>query len=297
MKTHYMLSDIHGDISNLKHLFTKKDIVELINHDSMKVYYDVSLSYDKFYISELPTTTARAEIILPAIKNLVDKYGEDLDFLDLACSPGYFMFKVAKGLHVKNLVGVDARNVHLNQFKFLNSFYQYQNIQFIHSDIYSFLEKEILIKKQYDICFLFGFLYHTSTPVELLRSIKKVCKRCLIIDTTLSLRKSSTLLIYKERINWARASTSNISFMPSLKAIPLLLEAAGFRKIERIIPSRTLEANNPGGNNIDYYFDQGGFYKQFVPLVKQLIFRIQHKLHIQSNNEGQSPRAIFIAYV
>ncbi|MBF0473371.1 MAG: hypothetical protein HQK93_06510 [Nitrospirae bacterium] len=130
--------------------------------------------------------------------------------------------------------------------------------------MYSFLEKEAVLGNKYDICLLFGFLYHTSTPVELLRMIKRICKYCLIIDTTLNERDDRSIHIYEENTKWSRASSNKISFTPSFHAVPLMAEAAGFMKTEYIKPIKELEALNPGGDNLDYYFLRDRNVKDFI---------------------------------
>ena len=232
------LPEIKGNVSDLSSIFSKDDTLRLLSHESMR-YYNLNLDSDKgnFILSENIATRVRAELILPTIKELIDKSTGDVTVLDLACSPGYFMFKIVD-LEVKSITGVDARQIHADQFKIINHFYGYKNINFVHSDMYLFLQNEIAKGNKYDICLLFGFLYHTSTPVELLRMIRKICKSYLIIDTTLNSRDDNSILIYAENTEWSRASTSKISFNPSFNAVPLMAEAAGFSKTEFIKPSK-----------------------------------------------------------
>jgi 2-polyprenyl-3-methyl-5-hydroxy-6-metoxy-1,4-benzoquinol methylase len=299
-----LLPEIKGNISDISTILSKNDIARLLNHDSMKVYYNIHLENDTFRLSELPTTTARAELILPAIKKIINNQSGDVSVLDIACSPGYFMFKIAD-LGVKTLTGVDARQDHADQFNLLNHFYGYENINFVHSDMYTFLEDEIAKGNKYDICLLFGFLYHTSTPVELLRLIRKICNNCLIIDTTLNFRDDKSIHIYEENTEWSRASTSKVSFTPSFHAVPLMTETAGFIKTQFIKPSEELKLFNPGGDNINYYFHtdlnplrliQGAVNKlSYFPRLKRLQ-KITAKLTNNSIKIG-SRRAFYIAYV
>lgn len=250
------LPPIRGHLAALGRLFPGTDVRQLINHDSMRVYYDISWDGDgNVSFSDLPTTAARAALILPVIERLVAQHGQDISILDLACSPGYFMFKLAqRGL--KNITGVDARQDHHDQFRMLNSYYQYAGIKHVHSDIYQFLDAEALAGRQYDVCLLFGFLYHTATPVELLNKIRLICRSCLVIDTTVSRRNDVSLLVYEEATDWSRASTTRISLMPSMRAVPKLLEAASYGHVERILPAPEYAALNPGGDKVDYYFDR-----------------------------------------
>lgn len=247
---------IRGEIQALRGLFPSGDPLRLVDHDSMRVYYDVRCSpHGAFSLTELPTTAARADLILPAVQELLAQAGGGT-VVDLACSPGYFMFKLAES-GVKDVVGVDAREDHRDQFRLLNSFYRHESLRFAHSDMYSFLDQEAQAGRKYDVCLLFGFLYHTATPVELLRKIREICRGALLVDTTISLRDDVSLLLFDERTDWSRSSTSKLSMMPSLRAVPKLLEAAGFRGIERILPAPELAGANPGGDKIDYYFDKG----------------------------------------
>ena len=295
MKTNYpnLLPEIHINIDDANP-YSREEMQRLIEHDSLKVYYQISSTNCVDYkIAELSTTTARSNIILPIIEDVAQRQTGELSVIDLACSPGYFMFKLAQ-LGFNNITGVDAREDHYKQFKFLNEQYRYKNINFIHSDVYEFLDAEIEKGNKYDICLLFGFLYHTSTPVELLRKIKRICSQVLIVDTTLSHKDDMSLDIYEERIAWSRASTSVISFNPSLLAVPKILEAAGFRNIERIMPPVGQMAGNPGGPNIDYFFDNKKFSNS-----RSLIQRIKNKLFPSQNIARKRPdrRALFKAYV
>ena len=158
----------------------------------------------------------------------------------------------------------------------------------------SLIEKQESLQKKYDICLLFGFLYHTSTPVELLQRIRKICRKCLVVDTTLSHKNDASLLIFEEPTEWSRASTQKISLMPSLNSVPKLLEAAGFSRQERFFPAGELKTHNPGGSNIDYFFDYNLLTK-----LSSFLFRLLNvfgpKFGIITKNK-KSRRAIFCAY-
>lgn len=289
------LPDIRADVQALRGLFPSSDPSRLLDHDSMRVYYDVRRSAEGvFSLTELPTTAARADLILPAIQDLLARVGGG-SVVDLACSPGYFMFKLAE-LGVKDVVGVDAREDHRDQFRLLNSFYRHEGLRFVHSDMYDFLDGEARAGRKYDVCLLFGFLYHTATPVELLRKVREVCRGALLVDTTLSLRDDVSLLVYEERTEWSRASTSRISMMPSLRAVPKLLEAAGFRGIERVLPAPELAGANPGGDKIDYYFDQGPANGAAARLAPGWLLAAGKKLRLGPRGRG-SRRALFKAFV
>lgn len=255
-----MLPIIKGTLTDYEAYEPFDSFENLLRHESMQVYFDTKFNDADYCLSELDTTLARAELLRPLFDQLFKDYGPEASVLDLACSPGYFMFKMAQA-GFENIHGVDARPEHKAHFEFLKSKYNYSQLSFELSDVYEFLEKEITLGKQYDICLLFGFLYHTSTPIELLRNIKKICKKCLIVDTTLSLKDDVSLLIYEEPVEWSRASTEKISFIPSLRSIPKLFEAAGFTHQERVYPDKRYEVLNPGGDNIDYYFDQNNLIK------------------------------------
>lgn len=280
-------SNEQGDIAPFK------SVEELVSHDSMRVYYDVTNSGDSNYsLPELDTTLARAELLRPLFDQLFKNYGPDATVLDIACSPGYFMFKMAQAGFV-NIHGVDARPEHRAQFNFLKDKYGYDGITFELSDVYEFLDREIAEGKKYDICLFFGFLYHTSTPVELLQKIRKICKKCLVIDTTLSHREDTSLSIFEEPTEWSRASTSKISFLPSLRSVPKLLEAAGFSREERIYPDERFKSLNPGGDNIDYFFDHDNISK-LSSFYWRIISAYGHKLGLKKKRGCR--RAFFCAY-
>ena len=270
------------------------DLTRLIEHDSIKVYYNAQpLPGGGYTLAENPTTTARFELLRPTYELLLRNYGPRAKVLDLACSPGYFMFKLAS-MGFEDITGVDAREDHREQFALLNASYGYGGVRFVLSDIYAFIAAEVAAGRQYDICLLYGFLYHTATPVELLRDIRKLCARCLVIDTTLSHRDDVTLSVYEEPVEWSRASTTRISFNPSLPSVPRLLDAAGYSRSERILPDPALEKYGPAGNKCDYYFDR-------VPLtsVRYKLGRLAGGALRRAGlmkNARPGRRAMFLAY-
>lgn len=250
-----LLPKIHGSLRGAEVPSPFESLEKLVSHNSMSVYYDIRFGPDgEFFIEELATTTARAELLRSTFDQLLAEHGARASVLDLACSPGYFMFKMAAA-GFRNIKGVDVRPEHQAQFRFLQGEYGFAGLEFELSDMYDFLDREISSGRTYDICLLFGFLYHTSMPVELLKKIRMICGKCLILDTTLNDDNRATLNIYEENVAWSRASSEKVSFMPSLQAVPKLVEAAGFSRCDRIIPDPGLIGQNPGGDNIDYYFD------------------------------------------
>ena len=250
------LPRISTDLDAVGRAFGAADARRLLEHDSMRVYYDVHVHGDgRVELAELPTTAARAALIMPRMRALADWFGEGVSFLDLACSPGYFMFRLA-GAGIGHVTGVDAREDHHRQFQLLNHHYGYTGLRHVCDDIYHFLDGEIAAGRRYDVCLLFGFLYHTCTPVELLRRIHQVCGGCLVVDTTVNRRRDESLQLYDEPVAWSRASTSGLSMMPSLRAVSKLLAAGGFHDIERIVADPALEPLRPGGDRVDYYFDR-----------------------------------------
>lgn len=300
-KTLDTLPDIVTNVDSILPDMGRAERLRLLKHDSMSVYYRTEISEDGLVvIRELPTTTARAAIIMPLVGELFRRCGGNASVLDLACSPGYFMFKAA-ALGIKDITGVDARGDHREQFNMLNSFYKFENIRYNLSDMYDFVEGEISAGRRYDICLLFGFLYHTSTPVELLRGIREICSTALITDTTLCHRGGAGINIFEEDTGWSRASTSRISFMPSLPAVPKMLEAAGFKNTERIMPPPDLKPLNPGGDKIDYYFDQRGVAGITAginsPAIGLLLSGVTHYAYKLSGRPRPQPRAFFVSYV
>ena len=89
------LPAISGKWGEIHNVTPFKNGLDLLNHDSMKVYYEVQHGYDNdFALEEQPTTTARMKLLMPVFEKLYRDCGPDAEILDLACSPGYFMFKL-----------------------------------------------------------------------------------------------------------------------------------------------------------------------------------------------------------
>ncbi|NIQ03951.1 MAG: methyltransferase domain-containing protein [Nitrospinaceae bacterium] len=107
---------------------------------------------------------------------------QDCRILDLACHMGTFAFAAlqlgARFVHgVDTEPGMTAKGRELLQrSEIADSSYLIEN-----KDVFEFLEQSG--PDSFDTLFCFGMLYYTTEPLRLLTLMKKVAKRCILLDT------------------------------------------------------------------------------------------------------------------
>lgn len=158
------------------------------------------------------------------IRSSVELNGKDV--LDIGCNNGYYLFKMQE-FNPKSLTGIDPMAIYYLQFLFLN--------RFLRSDIkFELLGVQHLpeYKKEFDIVFCLGVLYHRTSPIDTLKSIRSAVKKGgeLVLDTFIIDGDSDLVLSPKDRYS----KIPNIWFVPTVKALENWLNRTGFVDIEVI---------------------------------------------------------------
>ncbi|WP_086256698.1 tRNA 5-methoxyuridine(34)/uridine 5-oxyacetic acid(34) synthase CmoB [Campylobacter vicugnae] len=143
---------------------------------------------------------------------------------DVGCNNGYYMFKMLE-YKPKSITGFDPSELAFLQFSFIN--------QFAKSDIkfeIAGVESLPSYKMKFDTIFCLGVLYHRSDPIKCLKELKSAMNPGgeVFIDTMYIDRDDEMVL----SPNTSYSKISNISFIPSIKALQNWTQRAKFKSFE-----------------------------------------------------------------
>lgn len=158
------------------------------------------------------------------IRSSVDLKNREI--LDIGCNNGYYLFRMQE-FNPKSLTGIDPMPIYYLQFLFLN--------RLIRSDVkFELIGVQHLpeYNKQFDVVFCLGVLYHRTSPIDTLKSIRSAIKKGgeLVLDTFIIDGEMDLVLSPKERYS----KIPNIWFVPTITALKNWLNRTGFCDIEII---------------------------------------------------------------
>jgi len=156
---------------------------------------------------------------------------EGKDVLDIGCSNGYYMFRMAQR-NPASLIGIDPSPLFFLQYLFIARLLKLQ------SEFYPIGIDDIgRLGKSFDLITCLGILYHRHNPIEQLKNIKRFLKKegTLIVDNLIIEDDKEMVLSPKN----SYAKMKNCYFIPSLPAFIGWLERAGFGDIELVGSRKT----------------------------------------------------------
>ena len=165
----------------------------------------------------------------------IKKQGIDLRakfVLDIGAGNGYYLFRMLEaGASVA--LGVDP-TILFN--------YQFAAMQKVSSRNNAFLlplrSEHLPAFEIFDVVFCLGVLYHRRSPIDQLKELRSFLKpRGILVLETLILpeKENREILIPKDTY----AKMSNVWFIPSEKALQVMLQRSGFSQIEAVDVTRT----------------------------------------------------------
>ena len=165
----------------------------------------------------------------------IKKQGIDLSekfVLDIGAGNGYYLFRML-GAGAKVALGVDP-TILFN--------YQFAAMQKVSSRNNAFLlplrSEHLPAFEIFDVVFCLGVLYHRRSPIDQLKELRSFLKPKgkLVLETLiLPEKEKSEILIPKDTY----AKMSNVWFIPSEKALQVMLQRSGFSQIEAADVTRT----------------------------------------------------------
>lgn len=150
---------------------------------------------------------------------------KDRVVLDLGCSNGYYMYRMAE-YNPAMVLGIDTSRICWMQFEVLQKYLKCPNIFYLPIGFEDMPENcEI-----FDTIFAMGILYHRKSPFEFLKVLKNLLKKGgeLVLDTMTVEGDENTVLVPENRY----AGMKNVWFFPSDKALVVWLKKAGFTNIK-----------------------------------------------------------------
>jgi len=165
----------------------------------------------------------------------------ELRAVDLASHQGFFAVKVAQ-MGFAGVLGVEARQSHVDDSRLIADIYGLQQLQFRQADIYDVDAQQ---QGQFDLVLMLGLLYHLENPVGALRLCHALCKGVCLIETQIvpgltgvvdygsyqfvrPLKGSFGVIDETGETHGPEASVTGICLVPSLDVLLWILHKVGF---------------------------------------------------------------------
>lgn len=180
---------------------------------------NVSLFDEPYYIQINEARWAMAERVLREIR---DECGVVLtSCLDVGCGPGWFSQRLATfGL---NVVGVDGRRENIEAAK-----QRMPGVRFHIANIES--EEDTAVLSPADLVFCFGFLYHVENPFLVIRTLRRLARKVLFIESIIIPGEAPFAWLVDENPNETQGLT-HYSLIPSRTCLLKMLRCAGFEYV------------------------------------------------------------------
>ena len=221
-----------------------------LNRNTVRIGLKDDLSY-----AEQETLTTILEQFKPWRKGPFDLFGIDINtewrsdwkwnrlenaitplagrtVLDVGCGNGYHVLRMA-GAGADLVVGIDPTLVFNMQFQVLQRYLKEQRCWVVPVT----LEQLPSAINAFDTVFSMGVLYHRRSPIDHLYDLKKLIRPGgeLVLETLVIDGDENDILIPPGRY----AKMRNVWFIPSAKALEVLLKRCGYRDIKIIDISTT----------------------------------------------------------
>jgi ubiquinone/menaquinone biosynthesis C-methylase UbiE len=182
--------------------------------------------------------------------------------LDLACCEGYYSVEFA--LRGAEVLGIEARQEHLDRARFVQQCYGLDTIEYLQGDVRS-LNHET--HGEFDVVLCLGILYHLDVPdvFRFLDAIASVCRGVAIFDTHIALAPEvqrrdplrqrdywgtvfrehapTTSLLDRLRNAWASVDNTE-SFWPTRRSLVTMLQESGFTTVMECHAPATFEGDD-----------------------------------------------------
>jgi len=157
--------------------------------------------------------------VLPHIASL-----EGRKVLDVGCGSGYHLFRM-HGCKASQVIGIDPTALFFYQFHCFKQYLNDLNIHFLPIGI-----EEMPPTAYFDTVFSMGVLYHRHDPIGFLKELKSqlATDGQLVLETLVIDGDEDSVLMPKDRY----AQMRNVWFIPSVKALSIWMQRAGFSNIK-----------------------------------------------------------------
>jgi tRNA (mo5U34)-methyltransferase len=194
----------------------------------------------------------RWEMLENYLSGVFDGQYSHLTAVDLASHQGFFAVKTAQ-LGFAEVLGVEARQSHVNDSNLIRDVFAHSQLNFMQSDIHDIDPKQL---GQFDLVLMLGLLYHLENPIGALRLCRKLCKGVCLIETQIvpgmtgvvdygsyqfvrPLKGSFGIIDETGETHGPEASVTGICLVPSLEALKWILLKVGFNEVTVLEPPET----------------------------------------------------------
>lgn len=142
-------------------------------------YHDIDLGGDFNTAPGTYRIENAVRLFFPSLLKLSGGSFNGKRILDIGCNCGGLSIEAAK-LGAKEVVGIDARKVHIDQANAIKDYLKLQNVNFYTDRI-----ENISTEKygEFDICILAGIIYHLRDPISAMEIVSKVTKEIIMVDS------------------------------------------------------------------------------------------------------------------
>jgi FkbM family methyltransferase len=145
--------------------------------------------------------------------------------VDVGCGVGFFSQTLAEcGLYT---CGFDARAENIEEAR-----KRFPGIPFEQADVEA---REISQLGQFDLVLCFGLLYHLENPLQAIRNLRAISKKCLVLESMCVPEDRCSLLLRQEPTQDDQSLTE-IGCYPSESSLVKMLYRAGFARVYRVTP-------------------------------------------------------------
>jgi tRNA (mo5U34)-methyltransferase len=199
----------------------------------------------------LPIHETRLRMLWQALEPIFGGIWPNTTAVDLACHEGFFAVHLAER-GCKRVLGIDGRAEHVRNAALVRDALGRDNLEYRVGNLETIRPAEL---GDFDLCLLFGILYHVENIVGVLRLARAVTRRLCLIETQVcpelkggvdwgshhSVKQiCGTIVMVDETSELSagnrEANVSPISLVPSVDALRFLLGKLGFQQIDLVTP-------------------------------------------------------------
>jgi tRNA (mo5U34)-methyltransferase len=157
--------------------------------------------------------------VVPHIKSLSNRR-----VLDVGCGSGYHLFRMFEA-GASQVIGIDPTPLFFFQFHCFKRYLEKLNVHYLPVGI-----EALPATNYFDTVFSMGVLYHRHDPIKFLRELKNQMQigGQLVLETLVVDGDENTVLMPKDRY----AQMRNVWYLPSIDALTIWMQRAGFRDIK-----------------------------------------------------------------
>lgn len=163
--------------------------------------------------------------------------------LDLGCNAGFWSLR-AIGAKCDYVLGIDGRQEHIDQanFVFEAKGIKERRYDFVAGNIF---DMDLSQFGTFDVVLYLGLMYHVNKHIEMMEKISEVNSDILVIDTTLSMNRGSSLEVRHEPLDDPRNAVDyELVLIPTKRAVQELVNQFGYTALTLKPEFKNYEGSN-----------------------------------------------------